>query len=68
MIIKVKVKPNARKTKILKEGNELEVAVAAPAKGGKANVELLKFLEKKFKGKAKIARGKTSKRKIIQIS
>lgn len=64
----VLVKPNARKTEILEEkDNKLKIAVAAPAESGKANLELIKFLEKKFKGKAKIIRGKTSKRKIIKL-
>lgn len=68
MILKVKVKPSARKTEILKKlGDELEIAVAAPAEGGKANAELIRFLGKKFGGEVKIIRGKTSKRKLIEI-
>ena len=67
MILKIKVKPNARKTKILKEGDELEIAVAAPASDNKANQELIKFLKKKFKKDVKIIRGLTSKKKIIKI-
>jgi len=86
MILKVKVKPNARKTKILKQNGELEIAVAAPAESGKANAELIRFLEKKFGkpnlskaqmgpakqkvslGDVKIIRGKTNKRKIIELT
>ena len=67
MILKVKVKPNARKTEILKHGDELEIAVAAPAESGKANMELIKFLKKKFGSDVKIIRGKTSKRKTIKL-
>ena len=67
MILKIKVKANSRKTEILKQGDEWIIAVAAPAESGKANAELIKFLEKKFSGRAKIIRGKTSKRKIIKL-
>ncbi|MBD3262886.1 YggU family protein [Candidatus Woesearchaeota archaeon] len=67
MIIKVKVKANASKTKILKENDYLKIAVAAAAKQGKANKELIKFLKKKYGGDVKIIRGKTSRKKIIEI-
>ena len=68
MILKIKVKPNARKTEILKQNNdELEIAIAAPAERGKANAELIRFLEKKFGKDVRIIRGKTSKRKIIEL-
>ncbi|MFH0869289.1 MAG: DUF167 domain-containing protein [archaeon] len=65
MIISVKVKPNSPKTEILSEGAVLEVAVAAPAENNRANIELIKFLGKKFKKKARIIRGLTSKNKVV---
>jgi len=65
MIISVKVKPNAPKTQILSEGAVLEIAVAAPAENNRANIELIKFLEKKFKKKARVIRGLTGKNKIV---
>jgi len=62
----VKVRPNARKTKIVKESADfLEIDVAAPAESGKANSELIRFLEKKFGKRVKILRGKTSRKKVI---
>ncbi len=67
MIINVKIKPNASKTEILSEGKEFEIAVAAPAENNRANIELIKFLGKKFGKNARIIRGLTSKRKIIEI-
>lgn len=67
--LKVKVKPNARKTEILKwDGEKLHVAIAAPADKNKANGELIRFLSKKTGKKVKITRGLTSKDKSILIS
>lgn len=65
MIISVKVKLGAPKTKILSEGAVLEVAVAAPAENNRANIELIKFLGKKFKKKARIIRGLTGRNKLV---
>ena len=65
MIISVKVKPGAPKTRVLSEGAVLEVAVAAPAENNRANIELIKFLERKFKKKARIIRGATGKNKVV---
>src|SRR3989344_4901156 len=57
----VKVKPNAKETKIIsKSESEMTIALAAPATNGKANLELIKFLKKTFKTDIKILRGKTS--------
>ena len=67
MIISVKVKPNAHKTEIVSEGAVLEVAVAAPPENNRANIELIKFLEKKFKKKARIIRGLTGKNKLVSL-
>ncbi len=66
--ILVKVKPNSSETKIISEnGNELVVAVHAPAERNKANIELIKFLRKKFGSDVKIIRGATSRKKIVTI-
>lgn len=65
--IVVKVRPAARRTQILKEGDELEIAIGAPAEGGKANAELVRFLEKKIGKKVRIIRGKKSRRKVIEL-
>ncbi len=64
----VRVKPNSPKTRIVSEtDSELVVEVAAPAENNKANIELIKFLSKKFGKNVKIIRGLTSKKKIIWI-
>ncbi len=68
MRLKIKVKPNQPETKILKEGEELVIAVAAPADKSKANIELLKFLRRKYKKEVKLISGTTSRKKIVQLS
>ena len=67
-VIEIKVKPNSRENKILEqEGNKMKVAVKAPAREGKANQELIKFLSRELKTRVEIIRGKTSSRKIVRI-
>jgi len=67
-LISVKVKPNFPETKIISETeSEIKLAVAAPAEQNKANIELIKFLSKKFGKNVKILRGLTSKKKIIAL-
>ncbi|MBR9700276.1 DUF167 domain-containing protein [Candidatus Woesearchaeota archaeon] len=66
--ISVVVKPNARKNVILKKGNPLHVAIAAPPENGKANKELERFLSKLSGKKAVVKSGFTSKRKTVLLS
>lgn len=63
----VHVKPNAPETKIISQGDEWKVAVAAKPEDGEANRELIKFLERELKANIKILRGRTSRRKILEI-
>ena len=64
----VKVKPNSPETKIVSEtADEMTVEIAAPAENNKANIELIKFLSKKFGKHVRIVRGLTSKKKIIVL-
>ncbi len=64
--LQVRVKPNARKTAILKH-EPLTIAIAAPPEEGKANLELIKFLTKKLKKQVRIVSGFGSKTKILEI-
>ena len=67
-LIRIRVKPNAEKNKILEEtGDFLKIAIAAPAYEGKANQELIKFLKKDRGWRAEIIKGKTNKNKLIRI-
>ena len=68
-LIRVKVKPNAKKTRIVShEEDLLKVEVAAPAEDNKANIELVKFLSKKLKKKVRIKSGFRSKEKVLFIA
>jgi len=67
MRLKISIKPNASKTEILsQDGDKLKIAVAAPPDKNKANIELVKFLSKRF-GSARIVSGFTSRVKVIEI-
>lgn len=64
--IAVRVKPNARKSAVLKiEDGILHLAIAAPPEDGKANTEVERFLTKLLKRKAVIKSGFTSKDKSV---
>lgn len=68
MLIKVLVKPNAFENRILSCENGLyKISIKAPAKEGKANLELLKFLKKEFGKKVKLVSGANSRIKRIEM-
>jgi len=67
-IIKVTAKPNAPETKITFENeSEIKLDIAAPAENNMANIELIKFLSKKFGADVRIVRGLGSKKKVVRI-
>ena len=67
-VIEVTVKPSAKKTEILEEeGNTLIIAVKAPPQDNKANIELLKFLSKKYHCYPTIISGHHNKKKLIRL-
>jgi uncharacterized protein (TIGR00251 family) len=68
----IRAKPNAAHNKILEvmDDESIKVAIAAPAEGGKANAELIRFLAGTFgvsKGQVKIVSGKTVRTKLVEI-
>lgn len=72
MIIEVKVKPSAKKDTILKfkKPNIFEISLRAKPEKNQANESLCRFLSKLLKiskDEIKIIKGKTSKKKLIQI-
>ncbi len=68
MLINVKVKPNSGKQEVEKLSlEEYKVYLKSRAENNKANLELVRLLEKYFKGEVKIIRGKTSHKKIIEV-
>ena len=67
MRVRVQVKPNASKNEIISEREILKVAIRAPAKEGKANLELVKFLKKYYGKPIKIVSGSNSRIKTLEI-
>ena len=68
MKIEVKVKPSSGRQAIEKVSDKSYLIHLKKApEDNKANLELLKLLKKHFKKPVKIARGKTSKNKIVEV-
>lgn len=69
MIINVKVKVSSGKNEVEKVDNEnYLVFLKSPPENNKANIELIKLLDKYFDAKEiKIKTGKTSKRKRVEV-
>ena len=70
-IIKVILKPNSPKNRIIKfdsERNAYRVEIKAPAQDNKANIELIKFLSRSLKKNVKIIRGFKNREKLLRIS
>lgn len=67
MIIKIKVKPNSGKQKIIKNNENYIAYLKSPPENNKANIELLKLLKKYFDKSVRIKSGLTSRNKIIEV-
>lgn len=66
--LRVKVKPNARKSEAIKvEDGVLHLAIAAQPEDGKANAEVERFLTRLTGRKARIKSGFTSKEKLVVL-
>ncbi|MBI4395433.1 MAG: DUF167 domain-containing protein [Candidatus Omnitrophica bacterium] len=69
MKIFVKVKPNAKENRVEKlDENHFKIAVKAPPKNGKANQAVIEVLSEYFQlpqSRLSIARGQTSKSKVV---
>jgi len=66
MIINVKVKPNSKESRIVKENNSYIAFLKSPAEDNKANIELTKLIKKKF-GNGRIIKGLKSKEKVVLV-
>jgi uncharacterized protein len=71
--LRIKVRPGAAESKItgVLADETMKINIAAPAEKGKANIELIKFLAKKFavdKEKVKIISGAGERTKLIKIT
>ncbi|MBS3086851.1 DUF167 domain-containing protein [Candidatus Pacearchaeota archaeon] len=67
MMIKVKVKPSSGKQSIEKKGGFYLINVKSKPENNKANIEVIKLLERYFKKPVKIKSGLTSRNKVIEI-
>lgn len=70
MKLNIRVIPNAKQNKIVKEENRLKVYLTAPPLQGKANKALIEFLAEHFqtqKSKIRIVRGERSREKVVEI-
>ncbi|MBI3589160.1 MAG: DUF167 domain-containing protein [Candidatus Liptonbacteria bacterium] len=70
MEIKIRVINNAKKERIIKEGNIYKVYVSVPPEKGRANqriIELVADFFKVRKNQVKIKKGLKSKEKIIAV-
>ncbi|MBS3111352.1 YggU family protein [Candidatus Woesearchaeota archaeon] len=68
-VFRVLVRPNARKSAILGFDDARQayrVAIAAPAEGNRANLELMRFLSKELGRKVRIVSGLRNKLKTIR--
>jgi len=71
MLYNIRVIPNAKQNKIIKEADRLKICLTAPPVDGKANKALIKFLADHFgvkKSSVKIVRGQKSRDKVVEIS
>lgn len=67
--LRIKVKPNARKTELLKvEEGIAHLAIAAKPEDGAANAEVERYLSKLSGRKAIIKSGFSSKEKLVQFT
>ncbi len=70
MLIKVKVKPNAKQDKIEISKDCIMVYTKQPAEKGRANAAVVKLIAKHFgvsTSYVKIVKGKTSREKLVEV-
>ncbi len=67
MRIKIKVKTNQPKSKIIKKEDSYEVHIKERPEKGKANLEIIKLFKKELKKDVRIVSGFKSKEKILEI-
>ena len=66
--VKVKIKPNSEKQEIIRSDDEdYIVKVKSPAQNNKANIEMIKLLEKYFKRTVRIKSGFRGRKKIVEV-
>ncbi|MCE4617721.1 MAG: DUF167 family protein [Desulfurococcales archaeon] len=68
VLLQVIVHPNSSKPGIRIDEEGVHIHVDEPPKGGRANQALLKLLKRKYKLKANIKHGHTSRSKVLEIT
>lgn len=66
----VRARPGMPSTKVVEvmDDESIKIDIAAVPEGGKANAELIKFLEREFEANVLIVSGATSRMKLIRVS
>lgn len=67
-LVKIKVIPNASKSKLIEENQQLKLYLKSVPEKNKANQELVKFFKKEFNLKVEIKSGEKSRLKILRIT
>ena len=68
--IKIIVKPNSPKNKVVKYDDERQayiVEIKAKPENNKANIEIIKFFSRELKKPIRIIKGLTNKEKVIKV-
>ena len=66
-LLSLKVIPNAKRTELKEENNQLKLYVHALPEKNKANKEVIKFFSKLLKKRVEIKSGLTSKEKLLRL-
>ncbi len=67
MKINIKVKPNSKKQEIKKIEQDYVISLKSKPENNKANVELIKLLNKKFGGSFSIIKGFKGRNKVVEV-
>lgn len=66
MLVEAKVHTNSKKFRMELDRNTLVIHTKSPPENNRANSEIVRELTKRY-GSCKIVRGKTSKKKLLEI-
>jgi len=69
-LFKIIVKPNSVRNDILgydKEKEAYRVGIKAKPEGGKANIEIVKFLSRLLKKRVRVVKGLKSREKLVKV-
>ena len=67
-LLSLKVIPNAKRTELKEENNQLKLYVHAPPEKDKANKEVIRFFKKEYNLHLEIKSGEKSREKVLRIN